>query len=148
MDHRELRILIVEDNPGDVDLFLETLGSSSHVTVTVAEDGEQAIATLLRSVGAETETRPNLIILDWDLPRKSGIEVLVEMKAHPGLRHIPVVVMTSSQSPRDIQAIYTLGASCCVVKPIALEPLMRIMQVMKHFWLTAVTYCEEIRHEP
>lgn len=148
MHHRELRILIVEDNPGDVDLFLETLGSSSRAAVTVADDGEQAVTILLQSVGSGAESCPDLIILDWDLPRKSGSEVLVEIKAHPGLKHIPVVVMTSSQSPRDIQAIYTLGASCCVVKPIVLEQLMRVMQVMESFWLMAVTYCEEIRHEP
>jgi CheY-like chemotaxis protein len=147
MHHREVRIMIVEDNPGDVDLFLETLGTSTRAIVTVAEDGEQAVTLLETAAGAESSTRPDLIILDWDLPRKSGSEVLVEIKAHKCLRHIPVVVMTSSQSPRDLQAIYTLGASCCVVKPIALDQLMRVMQVMENFWLMAVTYCEEIRHE-
>lgn len=131
------RILLVEDNPGDVRLIREGLeqGNMRH-TLSVVGDGVQAIA-FLRQQGRYAEApRPNLILLDLNLPRKDGREVLSEIKADPKLRRIPVVALTSSEADDDIFKVYGLGANCYLTKPVSLDRFMDLVHAVEKFWLT------------
>jgi CheY-like chemotaxis protein len=134
-----IRVLLVEDNPGDAHLTRDTLEQSKllvHITVTT--DGEDALDYLLARgnyVGAEL---PDLIVLDLNLPKLGGREVLAEMKQHEQLRTIPVVVLTSSDAERDVVMSYQLGASCYVTKPVGLEAFQAIVRYIESFWFTVV----------
>ena len=134
-----IRVLLVEDNPGDAHLTRDTLEQSKllvHITVTT--DGEDALDYLLGRgsyVGAEL---PDLIVLDLNLPKLGGREVLAEMKKHEQLRSIPVVVLTSSDAERDVVMSYQLGASCYVTKPVGLEAFQAIVRSIESFWFTVV----------
>lgn len=121
------RLLLVEDNPGDVDLILDALRDEP-CEVTVARDGVEAMAMLAAS-------RPNLVVLDLNLPRKDGREVLREMKADALLRHIPVVVLSSSEAERDLVQAYSLHANCFLTKPVDLEEFLAVIASMAEFWL-------------
>ena len=133
-------ILIVEDNPADRMLILEALSVNKELhRCQVAEDGEAAIS-LLRQSGSKGERyRPNLVLLDLNLPRKDGFEVLAEIKADPELRSIPVVVMTSSESPQDINVCYEAGANCYVVKAFGLDHFLTTIGNIEKFWLSVAT---------
>lgn len=134
-----IRVLLVEDNPGDAHLTRDTLEQSKllvHITVTT--DGEDALDYLLARgsyVGAEL---PDLIVLDLNLPKLGGREVLAEMKKHEQLLRIPVVVLTSSDAERDVVMSYQLGASCYVTKPVGLEAFQAIVRSIENFWFTVV----------
>lgn len=134
-----IRVLLVEDNPGDAHLTRDTLEQSKllvHITVTT--DGEDALDYLLgrgNYVGVEL---PDLIVLDLNLPKLGGREVLAEMKQHEQLRGIPVVVLTSSDAERDVVMSYQLGASCYVTKPVGLEAFQAIVRSIESFWFTVV----------
>jgi CheY-like chemotaxis protein len=134
-----IRVLLVEDNPGDAQLTRDTLEQSKllvHITVTT--DGEDALDYLLgrgNYVGAEL---PDLIVLDLNLPKLGGREVLAEMKQHEQLLRIPVVVLTSSDAERDVVMSYELGASCYVTKPVGLEAFQAIVRSIESFWFTVV----------
>ncbi|MEI6876182.1 MAG: response regulator [Spirochaetota bacterium] len=132
-------ILLVEDNPGDVDLAREALSDSKiRNTLFVVSDGVEAMA-FLRREGVHAEARrPDLILLDLNLPRKDGREVLAEMKGDPGLRSIPVVVLTSSQAEEDILRSYDLHANCYITKPMDLKQFIRVINAIEDFWLTIV----------
>lgn len=130
-----VEILLVEDNPGDVRLMKEALKETrvrSHLHL--AEDGVQALS-FLRQKGA---TLPDLILLDLNLPKKDGREVLAEIKDDPRLRSIPVVVLTTSQSEQDVQRSYQLHANCYIAKPVGLENFIRVIQSIEGFWLETV----------
>lgn len=132
-----IEILLVEDNPGDVRLTRELLTQAKVLNrVTVAVDGDQAIA-LLRAPDPN-RYRPDLILLDLNLPRKSGQEVLAEIKADPALRQIPVIVLTTSEAEADILRSYSLHANSYVVKPVDLDRFIHIIHSIETFWLTAV----------
>lgn len=134
-----VEILLVEDNPGDVDLAREALADSKiSNTLSVVSDGVEAMA-FLRREGAHAEARrPDLILLDLNLPRKDGREVLAELKGDPGLRRIPVVVFTSSQAEEDILRSYDLHANCYITKPMDLKQFIRVITAIEDFWLTIV----------
>ncbi len=133
------RILLVEDNPGDADLTREALEEGKlMVDISVAVDGVQAIDFLLRRPPYETALLPDLILLDLNLPKMGGREVLAEIKKHPALRVIPVVVLTSSDSESDIVKSYELGANCYVTKPVGLQAFQTIVQHVENFWFTVV----------
>jgi len=125
-----VEILLVEDSPDDADLMEEALkeGMLSH-RVTRIEDGEQAIDHLRRS------PPPDLILLDLNLPRRNGAEVLEEIKNDPRLRRIPVVIMTASDNEKAIQELYKLHVNCCVCKPTDQEQFAQAVKRIKHFWL-------------
>ncbi len=134
-----IEILLVEDNPGDSDLILEFL-ESARVTnhVTVVRDGEEAMDFLRcrgRFAGA---VRPDLILLDLNLPRKDGREVLADVKADPSLESIPVVILTSSSAETDIAKSYSLKANCYIIKPVDLSQFMNVVKSIEDFWLTVV----------
>lgn len=134
-----LQVLLVEDNPGDADLTRESLEDGKlHVDITVLPDGEAALAYLKQQPPYQDARRPDLILLDLNLPRISGREVLAEIKSDPGLRAIPVVVLSSSAAEQDISKCYDLGANCYVTKPVGLAAFQSIVQAVENFWFTIV----------
>jgi two-component system, chemotaxis family, response regulator Rcp1 len=136
---RAVRVLLVEDNPGDADLTQETLESNRLlVEISVVVDGEQAIDFLLTRGNYSDVEFPDLVILDLNLPKMDGREVLAEMKQHERLRMIPVVILTSSDAERDIAQSYALGANCYVTKPVDLVAFQSIVKSIDGFWFTVV----------
>jgi CheY-like chemotaxis protein len=136
---RPIRLLLVEDNPGDADLTLETLESGRlRLETAVVTDGEAAVAYLLRKLPYANVARPDLILLDLNLPKLDGREVLAEIRRHDETRRIPVVVLTSSDAERDIVASYELGANCYVTKPVDLADFQAIVRSVEGFWFTVV----------
>lgn len=136
---RPIEILLVEDNPGDVRLTKEALKLgkvSNHLNV--AEDGEQALAFLRREGPYAQAPNPDLILLDLNLPKKNGREVLEEIKADPSLRRIPVVILTVSEAEQDILKSYNLHANCYITKPVDLDKFLTVIQSIEDFWLTMV----------
>jgi CheY-like chemotaxis protein len=133
---RPFEILLVDDNPGDVRLTREAFREgASEVRLTVARDGEEALA-VLRGMGASASARPDLILLDLNLPRLSGRELLAEIKADAELRRIPVLVLTSSRREQDVRASYDLHANCCIAKPVDLKQFLEIVRTIEQFWFT------------
>lgn len=136
---KRLEILLVEDSPSDVRLIREVLGETAlNVEITVARDGVEAMDYLHRSE-RELVTRPDLILLDLNLPRKNGREVLAEVKATPKLKQIPVLVMTSSRAEEDVTQAYALNANCYITKPGDLTEYVKVVRAIEDFWFfTAV----------
>ncbi|MDD2901606.1 MAG: response regulator [Syntrophales bacterium] len=136
---RPIEILLVEDNPGDVRLTKEALKEGKVVNnLHTVEDGEEAMAFLRRQGPYAQVTRPDLILLDLNLPKKSGREVLAEIKEDSDLRRIPVVILTVSEAEQDIIKSYNLHANCYITKPVNLEQFMEVVQSIENFWLTVV----------
>jgi chemotaxis family two-component system response regulator Rcp1 len=142
MEHvsvRPIEILLIEDNPGDARLTQEALREArvsnrlSHVT-----DGVEAMAFVRREPPFADAARPDLILLDLNLPRKDGREVLAELKADPVLRLIPVVVLTTSEAEQDILRTYELHGNCYITKPVDLEKFLHIVRAVENFWLAIV----------
>lgn len=137
---RAIEILMVEDNPGDVRLTREALkGAKVWNQVHVVEDGVAALDYLYRRPPYEAAPRPDLILLDLNLPKMDGREVLAVIKSDPSLKRIPVVVLTTSQAEEDVLRAYNLNANCYVTKPVDLHQFNRIVQVIEDFWLSVVT---------
>ncbi len=132
-------LLLVEDNPADVRLTKEAFsnGTMDH-RLHVAKDGIEAMAFLRREEGYEDAPQPDLVLLDLNLPRKTGHEVLAEMKSDDRLAGIPVVILSSSQAPDDIQESYRRQASSYVCKPVDLEDFFEIVQEIERYWLDTV----------
>ena len=136
---RPVEILLVEDNPGDVRLTREALREGKvRNNLYVASDGVDALAFLRREGQYADAVRPDLILLDLNLPRKDGREVLQEIKADATLRYIPVVVLTSSQAEQDILLAYDLHANCYVSKPVDLDQFIHVVHSIEDFWFTIV----------
>lgn len=137
---KPIDLLLVEDNPGDIRLTEEALREGAvPVKLSVAMDGVEAVDFLHRRGKYQNAPRPDLILLDLNLPRKNGPEVLSEIKADPDLKRIPVLVMTTSHEPGDIQKAYSLNANCYITKPIQLDDFMNVVHSIENFWLkTAV----------
>jgi CheY-like chemotaxis protein len=137
---RPIEILLVEDNPGDVRLTVEALkeGKVRH-NLRVAHDGVEALAFLRRQGAFADAVRPDLILLDLNLPRMDGREVLAEVKSDPDLKIIPVVVLTTSGAEQDIVRTYQLQANCYITKPVDLEQFITVVRSIEEFWLTIVT---------
>jgi chemotaxis family two-component system response regulator Rcp1 len=136
---RSIEILMVEDNPGDVRLTVEALkeGKVRNNFFTV-EDGEEAMKYLRREGAYAKVTRPDLILLDLNLPKKNGREVLAEIKADPDLKRIPVVILTVSEAEQDILKSYNLHANCYITKPVNLDQFIQVVKSIEDFWLTVV----------
>lgn len=130
-----INILLVEDNPADVRLTIEAFKEASvRSNLQVARDGVEA-TTLLRDALARQHGLPDLILLDLNLPRKDGREVLADVKRDAALRHIPVVVLSTSQSEEDVQRSYELGANAVITKPVDLDQFFHVVRSIEHFWL-------------
>jgi chemotaxis family two-component system response regulator Rcp1 len=132
-------ILLVEDNPGDVRLTREVLKDSKlRNNLFVCGDGEEALEFLRRRGKHANAVRPDLVLLDLNLPRKSGREVLAEVKEDPELRAIPIIVLTTSAAEQDILQTYNLHANCYITKPVDLPQFIKIVHSICDFWLEIV----------
>ena len=139
MPMKPVEILLVEDNPGDVDLTLEALEEAKlRNNVHVARDGVEAMEFLHRLGDRADAPRPDLVLLDLNMPRKDGREVLRDMKEHPDLRRIPVVVLTTSEAEQDVLDAYDYRANAYIVKPVDFEQFFRTVRSLEDFWLTVV----------
>ena len=133
---KPFEILLVEDNPGDVMLTQEAFreGQFPH-RLSVAEDGEQALHFLRHEDGFRNAPRPDLILMDLNLPKKDGRELLAEVKSDPTLSQIPVIVLTMSEADQDIARAYKLHANCYLTKPIRMDDFLTMMKSVEDFWL-------------
>jgi len=132
-------ILLVEDNPGDVDLTKEALANSKmHNTLHVVMDGMEAMAFLHREGKYAGVDHPDIILLDLNLPKKDGREVLAEIKADEALKRIPVVILTTSSAEEDVLKTYNLHANCYITKPIDLNQFIKVVKTIEDFWLSIV----------
>lgn len=141
---RPIEILLVEDNPGDARLTLEAMREaklSNHVHVV--EDGVEAMEFLRRQGRFVSVPRADLILLDLNLPKKDGRQVLAEVKSDPALKRIPVVILTTSRAEEDVLRAYDLYANCYVTKPVDLEQFMKIVNLIDDFWIHVVTLPRE-----
>lgn len=136
---KAVEILLVEDNPGDARLTREALAHSKvRNNLHLARDGEEALEFLHHSGPLGAHPHPDLILLDLNLPRRHGREVLEEIKKDPALMHIPVVILTSSEAEEDVLRSYQLHANCFITKPVDLEQLTKVVQGIEQFWFTLV----------
>ncbi len=137
---RPIEILMVEDSPTDAQLTVEALHAAKVVNrLSHVEDGVEALRFLRRQGPYAEAPRPDLILLDLNLPRKDGREVLDELKRDPDLKVIPVVVLTTSRSEQDVLRSYQLHANCYITKPVDFTQFMEVVKTIEHFWLTVVT---------
>jgi CheY-like chemotaxis protein len=139
-ESRQIEILLIEDNPGDARLTQEAMRAAKMTNVLhIVEDGVQAMEFLRQRSRFKDAPRPDLILLDLNLPKKDGRAVLAEVKADPDLRRIPVVVLTTSRSEEDVMQAYDMHANAYVTKPVNLDQFMRIVALIDEFWLKVVT---------
>jgi len=137
---KDAEILLVDDNPADVRLVREALYESRlRNELNVVGDGEEALAFLRREAGFADARRPDLVLLDLNLPKKNGREVLAEMKSDKMLKDIPVVILTTSNSDRDVLESYDLCANCYVRKPVQFQAFVEVVQSIENFWFKIVT---------
>ncbi|MDB9374868.1 response regulator [Nodularia sphaerocarpa] len=134
-----IEVLLVEDNPGDAQLTRIALEDSKiSVNLNVVEDGVEAMAFLQKQGNYANAPHPDIVLLDLNLPRKDGREVLAEIKADQNFRRIPVVVLTTSQSEEDILKAYNLSANCFITKPVDFDQFVKIVQSIENFWFAIV----------
>jgi two-component system, chemotaxis family, response regulator Rcp1 len=131
---RRVRVLLVEDNPGDVDLVTHAVREFP-CDVSVARDGVEAMEFLRKEGRHAAAVDPDLVLLDLNLPKMSGREVLARLKEDAALKHIPVVILSSSQAPRDLLETYRLHANCFVTKPVDLDEFLASVGAVAQFWL-------------
>ena len=136
---RPVKILLVEDSPSDTELTIEALREAKIANnLSHVEDGVEAMEFLRRTNSYAAAPIPDLILLDFNLPRKDGREVLVELKSDPDLRVIPVVVLTTSKADQDIMRAYQLQANCYISKPVDFAQFVKVVRSIEHFWLEVV----------
>ena len=136
---RSIEILLVEDNPGDARLTIEAMREAKlRNRLHIVEDGVEAMQFLRREGRFGDAPRPDLILLDLNLPKKDGREVLAEIKSDPALKRIPVVILTTSRAEEDVLRAYDLHANCYVTKPVDLDQFMKIVKQIDEFWLKLV----------
>lgn len=135
----EIEILLVEDNPGDVVLTQEALREGKiRNRLSVAKDGVEAMAFLRKEGEFANAPRPDLILLDLNMPRKNGSEVLMEVKSDPDLKTIPVVILTTSDAEQDVLRAYQFNANCYITKPVEFDRFVKVVQTIDEFWLSIV----------
>ena len=136
---KAVEILLIEDNPGDVRLTLEALKESKIINnLQVVDDGIEALSYLKKEGIYKDKPRPDLIILDLNLPRKDGREVLGEIKSDPVLKQIPIVILTTSEAEEDIIKSYELHANCYITKPVNMEQFIKVVKSVGDFWFSIV----------
>ncbi len=134
-----IEVLLVEDNPGDAELTRIALQDSKiSINLNVVEDGVEAMAFLRKQESYARKPHPDIVLLDLNLPRKDGREVLSEIKSDNNLKRIPVVVLTTSQSEEDILKAYNLAANCYITKPVDFDQFVKIVQSIENFWFAIV----------
>ena len=143
-----IQILLVEDDPGDVELTREALQDSKLFTILhVVEDGEEAMAFLRKEGRYSGVPRPDLILLDLNLPKKDGRRVLEEIKSDEEMKMLPVVILTTSSAEEDVLRSYNLGANCYITKPVGLGEFTKIVQALDDFWFTVVRLPTRTKNE-
>lgn len=136
---KPIEILLIEDSPSDADLAREALSQGTILNnLHFVEDGVEAIKFLRKEEPYVSVPRPNLILLDLHLPKKSGIEVLAEIKTDPNLKLIPVVILSTSAAPEDILKSYSLHANCYITKPVDFLQFTKVVRLIEEFWLAVV----------
>ena len=136
-----LEVLMVEDDPADAELTQELLGETDLlVNFNIVNDGVKAVSYLRREGDYAKSTLPDLILLDLNLPRKDGREVLQEIKSDQSLKHIPVIILTTSDAEDDIVKSYKLGASAFITKPVGLKQYAKIVHSIENFWFKVVRF--------
>ena len=144
-DATAIEVLLVEDSAGDVRLTREAFKDAKvHINLQVASDGAEAMDFLYRKGKHSNVPRPDLILLNLNLPKKDGREVLEEIKQSPALKRIPVVILTTSASDADILRSYRLHANCYITKPVGLDGFLEVVKSIDSFWLSVV----KLPHEP
>ncbi|MBN3869442.1 MAG: response regulator [Nostoc sp. JL33] len=134
-----IEVLLVEDNPGDAELTRIALEDSKiSIHLNVVEDGVEAMAFLRKQEKYVKAAHPDIVLLDLNLPRKDGREVLAEMKGDENLKRIPVVILTTSQAEEDILKAYNLSANCYITKPVDFDQFVKIVQSIENFWFAIV----------
>lgn len=134
-----IEVLLVEDNPGDAELTRIALQDSKiSINLNIVEDGVEAMAFLRKQDNYAKKPHPDIVLLDLNLPRKDGREVLAEIKSDDNLKRIPVVVLTTSQSEEDILKAYNLAANCYITKPVDFDQFVKIVQSIENFWFAIV----------
>lgn len=140
---KTVKVLLIEDNPGDVRLIMEAFKERNLCNLSVVEDGEEAISFLHRQNLYENAPRPDIILLDINLPKKNGYEVLEEIKNEANLKTIPIIILTSSSSKRDIITCYALHANCYIIKPINVDDFINVVKFIEDFWFGIVELPQE-----
>ena len=136
-----IEVLLVEDDPGDVELTREVLAMTKvRLNLSVVDDGVETLRFLRNEGEYQNAPRPDLILLDLNMPKKDGRETLEEIKATPSLKHIPVVILTTSNADEDIVKSYASGASCYITKPVGLDQFTKVVKAVEGFWLSVVKY--------
>lgn len=134
-----IEILLVEDNPGDARLTQEAFRDvEAKINLHLVQDGAEALAYIRKEGKYADVPRPDIILLDLNLPVKDGREVLAEIKEDPGIKSIPVIILTTSKADEDILKTYNLHANCYITKPVDLEKFFTVIRIFKNFWLTFV----------
>lgn len=139
---KTIEILLVEDNPADVELTIQALKEGriyNHTSISVVEDGVEAMAFLRKEGKYSDSPRPDLILLDLNMPRMDGREVLMEIKQDPDLKIIPIAILTTSKAEEDILKSYDLQANCYITKPVDLEQFIETIKLFKQFWFAVVS---------
>ena len=146
MSGATFEVLLIEDSPGDVRLTREAFKDAKvHINLNVASDGAEAMDFLRREGKYADVPRPDLILLDLNLPKKDGREVLEEIKENPSLKSIPVVILTTSAAEEDILRSYLLHANCYITKPVDLDGFLKVVKSIDSFWLSVVKLPHEVR---
>jgi chemotaxis family two-component system response regulator Rcp1 len=136
---KSINILLVEDNPGDIRLIKEVLKEGKiQSNLSIVLDGEEALSFLKQTDQYVDAVRPDIIILDLNLPKKDGREILSDIKADPALVHIPVIVLTTSNAPKDILNMYSNHANCFITKPADFDQFINVLKSIESFWLSTV----------
>jgi CheY-like chemotaxis protein len=145
---RPIEILLVEDNPGDVRLTKEAFKEGKLMNnLSVVGDGVEAMAFLRREGKYNESSHPDLILLDLNMPKKDGREVLAEIKSDDNLKHIPVIILTTSQAEQDVLKSYNLHANCYISKPVDLDQFNIVVKSIQDFWLSIVKLPKSEGHE-
>jgi two-component system, chemotaxis family, response regulator Rcp1 len=141
LDAVPIEVFLVEDNPGDVRLMQEAFKDAKvHINLHVASDGVEAMAFLTRQREHADAPRPDLILLDLNLPKKDGREVLMDVKRSPALMSIPVVILTTSELDADVLQSYECHANCYITKPLGLEGFLKVVKSIDGFWMSVVKF--------
>lgn len=137
---KSVKILLVEDNSGDILLTKEALAAAKiHYEIEVRKDGEAAIAYLRDVVNSSTDSLPDIILLDVNLPKRNGHEVLMSIKEEEALKHIPVIMLTTSSAPLDIERAYQEHVNCYIVKPVDATRFVEVVNSIEEFWFSIVS---------
>ncbi len=136
---KPIEILLVDDDPAHVRLTMEVIkGCKINNNVTVMRNGEEALNFLFKRPPFEDRAMPDLIMLDLNIPKKSGLEVIKEIRQGPEIKNLPVIVLTTSDDAKDIETAYKLGANCYITKPVDLNQFINVINCIEEFWLTIV----------